>query len=222
MSGIDEQLSEREEIEMLLPWYVTGKLDAADTARVATYLERHPDMRRQLALIAEESTATIAGNEAIRPRFASTEALLARTATPTSAAKSWLSGIVDAVKDLFQAPTPGAVRWAAAAAAVIIFVQAMAVGTLLTRESGSYQTASRPGTEAQMAPVAMVAFTDQASVGAIALMLYDHHMRLVDGPLPGGFYSVRFADQPSPDEQQRRLASVTHRKDIVREVLPSR
>lgn len=222
MSGIDEQLSEREEIEMLLPWYVTGKLDAADTARVETYLQHHPDMRRQLALIAEEQTATIAGNEAIRPRFASADALLARTATPSSVARSWLSGIVDAVKDLFQAPTPGAVRWAAAAAAIIIFVQAMAVGTLLTREGGSYQTASRPGVEAQMAPAAMLAFTDQASVGAIALLLYDQQMRLVDGPLPGGFYSVRFVDQPSPDEQQRRLAAIMSRKDIVKAVLPSR
>lgn len=222
MSGIDEHLSEREEIEMLLPWYVTGKLDAADTARVEAYLAREPDMRRQLALIAEEQGATIAGNEAIRPRLASFETLLQQTATPASAAKSWFAGLVDAVKGLFEAPTPGAVRWAAAAAAVIIGLQAATLGALLTRDGGGYQTASRPGIETQLAPVAMVAFTDDASVGAIALMLYDHHLRLVDGPLPGGFYSVRFADQPSSDEQQRRLTSVVNRKDIVRAVLPSR
>jgi len=222
MNGIDEQLSEREEIEMLLPWYTTGRLDAADTARVDAYLTRHPDVRRQLALIAEEQTATIAGNEAIMPRLASADMLLARTSTPASAARSWLSGMVDAVKELFSAPTPGAVRWAAAAAVVVIFVQALAVGTLLTREGGSYQTASRPGVEAQLAPVATIAFTDNASVGAIAMMLYDQQLRLVDGPLPGGFYSVRFVDRPSSAEQERRLAAVVNRKDLVKAVLPSR
>ncbi len=222
MSGIDEQLSEREEIEMLLPWYVTGKLDAADKARVETYLARHPDVQRQLALVAEEQTATIAGNEAIRPHLPSADALLVRTATPGVVARSWLSRIVEAVKDLFQAPTPGAVRWAGAAAAVVILAQAMALGTLLTREGDGYQTASRPGVEAQLAPVATIAFTDDASVGAIAMMLYDHQMRLVDGPLPGGFYSVRFVDQPPSAEQQRRLTSIVNRKDIVRAVLPSR
>lgn len=222
MSGIDEQLSEREEIEMLLPWYMTGRLDAADTARVEAYLAREPDMRRQLALIAEEQTATVAGNEAIRPQLASAEMLLARTATPADQARSWIAGIVDGVRTLFEAPTPGAVRWAAAAAAVIIFLQAAVLGTLLTRDDGGYQTASRPGVEAQLAPVATIAFTDGTSVGAVALLLHDHHLRLVDGPLPGGFYSVRFADQPTQAEQQRRLESIVQRKDIVRAVLPAR
>jgi len=222
MSGIDEQLSEREEIEMLLPWYVTGKLDAADTARVEAYLGRHPDMQRQLALIAEEQTAIIAGNEAIRPRLASADALLARTVTPGSAAKSWLAGIADAVRDLFAAPTPGAVRWAAAAAAVVIFVQAMAVGTLLTREGGGYQTASRPGIEAQVAPVAMVAFTDKASIADISGVLAEHHLRIVDGPLPGGFFSVRFDDAATGSEQERRLNALAARKELVKAVLPSR
>jgi hypothetical protein len=96
------------------------------------------------------------------------------------------------------------------------------VGTLLTRDGEGYQTASRPGVEGQLAPVATIAFTDGTSVGAIALLLHDHHLRLVDGPLPGGFYSVRFADQPTQAEQQRRLESIVKLKDIVRAVLPAR
>ena len=34
----------REDIELLLPWYVNGTLDAADVAKVEDYLARHPDM----------------------------------------------------------------------------------------------------------------------------------------------------------------------------------
>jgi hypothetical protein len=222
MSGIDEQLSEREEIETLLPWYVTGRLDAADTARVEAYLTREPDMRRQLALIAEEQTATVAGNEAIRPRLASAETLLARAATPADQARLWLASVIDGVKNLFEAPTPGAVRWAAAAAAVIICLQAAVVGTLLTRDDGGYQTASRPGVEAQFAPVATIAFTDGASAVDIARVLAEHRLRIVDGPLPGGFFSVRFEDTATGDEQQRRLKAIAARKDVIKAVLPGR
>jgi hypothetical protein len=222
MSGQDEKLSEREEIEMLLPWYVTGRLDAADAARVDAFLAHHPEMRSQLALVREEQGAAVAGNEAIHARLASTDTLLAAAATPTDRAQSWLSQIAASAKALFNAPTPGAVRWATAAAAVIICLQAAALGTLLTRDGGTYGTASRPGTELQLQPVAMIAFTDDASALRIAQMLEDHHLRIVDGPQPGGFYGLRFDDQAAAEEQQRRLTSVLHRKDIVKALLPSR
>jgi len=222
MSGTEEQLSEREEIEMLLPWYMTGRLDAADTARVETYLEQHPDMRYQLALIAEERATTVEDNEAIRPRLASADALLARAATRGSAARSWLAGMVEGVKALFDAPTPGAVRWAAAAAAVIICLQAAALGTLLTHEGGGYQTASRPGIEAGQTPGALIAFTDKASMAEISRLLADNRMRVVDGPLPGGFYNVRFEDEATGEEQRRRFDAILARKDLIRAVMTGR
>jgi hypothetical protein len=220
MNATQDQMSERDEIEMLLPWYVTGRLDAADTARVAAYLERHPDVRSQIPLVREELSATVAGNEAIRARLASAETIIAGAASPTERALTWLSRTFGAAKGLFTAPTPGAVRWAAATAAVIICLQAAALGTLLTRDGGIYGTASRPGVEAGLTPVAMIAFTDDASATRIAEVLDEHHLRIVDGPLPGGFYSVRFADQVTVAEQQRRLGSIATRKDIVKALLP--
>jgi len=219
MSGIDEHLTEREEVEMLLPWYVTGKLDASDTARVEAYLEQHPDMLNQLAIIAEEQTVTVEDNEAIRPRLASAEGLLARTQTRGDAVRSWMSDIVDNVKGLFQAPTPGAVRWAAAAAAVIICLQAAALGTLLTQDTGGYHTASRPGIEGEHAPVALIAFTDRASVADITRILAENRLRVVDGPLPSGFFSVRFEDEATGEEQRKRFDAILARKDLIRAVM---
>jgi anti-sigma factor RsiW len=223
MSGIDEQLSEREEIEMLLPWYMTGRLEEADMARVEAYLEQHPDMHHQLALIAEEQTGTIEGNEAIQPRLASVASLLARTETPAGVAKSWFAGLIDGLKSLVEAPTPGAVRWAAAAAAVIICLQAAALGTLLTQDSGGgYQTASRPGVEADHGAVALIAFTDKAAAADITRVLADNRLRMVDGPLPGGFYSVRFEDHATGDEQRKRFDAILARKDLIRAVMTGR
>jgi hypothetical protein len=205
---------------MLLPWYVTGRLDAADTARVAAYLERHPEVRSQMPLVREELSATVAGNEAIRTRLASAETLIAGAASPADRVLSWLSRTFGTARDMFAAPSPGTVRWAAVAAAVIICLQAAALGTLLIRDGSTYRTASRPGVETTQPAVAMIAFADDTSATRIAQVLGEHHLRIVDGPLPGGFYGVRFADEATAAEQQRRLGAIATRKDIVKAVLP--
>jgi anti-sigma factor RsiW len=64
MTGPDT-LNEYEEVELLLPWYVTGKLDAADRAKVEALLLREPALRNQLDLIREEQSAAIAVNDGI-------------------------------------------------------------------------------------------------------------------------------------------------------------
>jgi anti-sigma factor RsiW len=223
MTATHDQMSERDEIEMLLPWYVTGRLDAADTARVAAYLERHPEVRSQVPLVREELGATVAGNEAIRARrLASAEAIVAGAASPMERVLTWISNSVGSARGLFTAPTPGAVRWAAAAAAVVICLQAAVLGTLLTRDGSTYGTASRPGVEAPLRSVAMIAFADNASAPTIARVLDEHRLRIVDGPLPGGFFGVRFVDEPTTAEQQRRLGALATRTDVVKAVLPGR
>ena len=50
---------------MLLPWYVTGRLDRADAARVESYLARHPQIAAQLDLIRAEREETVMANEAL-------------------------------------------------------------------------------------------------------------------------------------------------------------
>ncbi len=221
MNRTDEHLSEREEIEMLLPWYVTGRLDAADTARVAAYLERHPDVRSQFPLVRDEQMATVAGNEAIQARLPSAEMLVAQTATPSQMAASWLSRVLDGARSLVTAPTPRAVRWAGAAAAVVILVQAIALGTLLTRDAPRFGTASGPAIE-MVQTSATIAFADGVSATQIARFLSEHRLRIVDGPLPGGFFGVRFEDEATADEVQRRLSAVAARKDVVKALLPGR
>ena len=46
--------AERQEIEKLLPWYVTGRLGRAETSKVESYLGQHPDVLAQLDLIRAE------------------------------------------------------------------------------------------------------------------------------------------------------------------------
>ena len=55
-----------EEIQKLLPWYVTGRLDRADRNKVESYLRQHPDVAGQLSLIREEREGAIHANESLR------------------------------------------------------------------------------------------------------------------------------------------------------------
>ena len=154
--------AEREEIEMLLPWYVSGRLDAADRARVESYLARDAGLRHQLDLIRAERQETIGANEALPT--ASAGALDRMMASlpqrrPSLAQRFASSTIYQTVADFFAAPTVRGVRFAAVAAALLLLVQGAVITTLLVRGEGggTYQTAS--GQSDDKGVSALVVFT---------------------------------------------------------------
>ena len=215
---------EREEIEMLLPWYVTGRLDAADLAKMEAYLAAHPEVARQLDLARTERDETVAANEALGlPSAGATARLMASlpAARPGWAAMRALRGGLQQVGDLLAAPTANAVRWAALAAAVLIAVQGIAIVSLLNERAGTYQTAS--GGQSGDGIALLVTFADDAKATAISQLLTDLDGSIVDGPKAGGVYKIRLRtedrSQAAREALVRRLAA---RRDIVRAVLPSR
>jgi len=69
----------REDIELLLPWYVNGTLEPLEVAKVEDYLSRNPDMAVQLATLREDMEEAIHANEAIAgPTGAALDRLMAR------------------------------------------------------------------------------------------------------------------------------------------------
>jgi hypothetical protein len=224
MSDNTETLSEREEIEMLLPWYATGKLERADRERVESYLARHPELRRQLTLIEEEHEQTIRANEAIpAPDAHVADRLLAeigrspsvRAADTWARLKTWAEG-------LFEAPSPAGLRWATAAAAVLILVQAVAIGALLTRTGGTgYETASGGPAHAVEGTFVLVRFTDTAPAKTVADALSDLEMTVVDGP-KGGLFRVRLGPKDMTNEDRdRKIAALRQRGNLVLMVMPT-
>jgi anti-sigma factor RsiW len=221
---------EREEIEMLLPWYATGKLERADVAKVESYLARHPQMSAQLDLIRAEREQTALANEALgSPSAEARDRLMASLATarPASLAQRIVgSGLFQHLSGFFTAPSARGVQWAGLAAAALIVVQAAAITSLVVGGSGdSYQTASGQniGNGFGTGVSALVVFADDAKAPAIARLLTEFNASIVDGPKPGGVYKIRLrtADQSqaAQDALVRRLAE---RRDVVRTVLLSR
>jgi len=215
---------EREEIEMLLPWYVTGRLDAADLAKMEAYLARHPEVARQLDLARSERDETVAANEALGlPSAAATARLMSSlpAARPGWAAMRALRGGLQQVGDLLAAPTANAVRWAALAAAVLIAVQGIAIVSLLNERAGTYQTAS--GGQSGDGIALLVTFADDAKATAISQLLTDLDGSIVDGPKAGGVYKIRLrTEDRSTAGREALMRRLAERRDIVRAVLPSR
>jgi len=215
---------EREEIEMLLPWYVTGRLDAADLAKMEAYLAAHPEVARQLDLARTERDETVAANEALGlPSAGATARLMASlpAARPGWAAMRALRGGLQQVGDLLAAPTANAVRWAALAAAVLIAVQGIAIVSLLNERAGTYQTAS--GGQSGDGIALLVTFADDAKATAISQLLTDLDGSIVDGPKAGGVYKIRLrTEDRSTAGREALMRRLAGRRDIVRAVLPSR
>ena len=225
MSNDTTAPTEREEIEMLLPWYVSGRLDAGDRARVETYLARDAGLRHQLDLIRAEQQETIAANEALRTSSAGAlDRLMASLPyhEPSLAERITASSLYQTVADFFAAPTARGVRLAAVAAAALLLMQAALITTLLVRgdAGGTYHTAS--GQADNKGISAFVVFADDVRVPAVTGLLADFDATIVDGPKPGGVYKVRLRSSDLSDAARgallRRLAE---RRDVVRSVLPA-
>jgi len=225
MSEDETALTERDEIEMLLPWYVGGRLEAADRDRVERYLAHHPEVRRQLELIREEQHQTIMANEALPTLSAGAfDRLTAGLPMHRAGLGQRLRQgfLYRAIADFFTVPRPRALRFAAVAAAGLLLLATVAITALIVRGGASnYETAA--GRDRGQGLSFFIGFSDQASAKAIAQLLQDFDAHIVDGPKPGAIYQITV---PSSDRSataqealQRRLAE---RADVVRLVLPAK
>lgn len=228
MTETMETFSEREEIEMLLPWYVSGKLDRADFERVERYLGDHPDMRKQLDLIGDEQHQTITANETLgAPAPGALDrlraAIAAETPEPSRLAQAGQS-LWQELKSLLSNPTPRAVQWAGAAAALVLIAQAGIIGSLITPATGpgtTFTTASGPQSDVKAGTVVLVRFAPGATSSAMAKLLASVEGQIVAGPKPGGLYEVRVSSEKlSKADRDAIITKLKADSKVVTMVLP--
>jgi len=208
--------SEREEIEKLLPWYVTGKLGLSDTSRVERYLAQHPDALSQLQLIGTERQETMRANEAMGwPGSGMSDRLMAslpRGAPPSRHGRFAKFG------QFFRIHPALGTQWAALAMVLLILVQAAFIAVLLTRAPTYRLAAGTPGDGA----AALIAFADDAKASDIARFLADFEATIIDGPKPGGVYKIKLRNLDKSRLDDALVNKLAEHSDIVRIVFPSR
>ena len=209
---------------MLLPWYITGRIDNADRARVERYLEAHPEMRNQLDLIREEQGEVIVANEALGGAPAGAldrlRASITAEPSPNAALGAVGRGLWAELGRLFAAPTPRAVQWAGAAAAILLIAQAAVIGNILSGDAGPPSHSVASGGEVS-GTTALMQFAPGATADQITQFLREQRAEIVRGPKPGGIYEVRIATAKlSPAERDAVLAKFKAAGRIVTRVLP--
>lgn len=225
MSGDTNVHLEHDDVDGLLPWYVTGRLEAADAARVEARLARNPDELRRLALVREEADESILANEAIRVRSAyHANRLLAEVARREAPLTSAVAGLWQRIGTMLALPSAGAVRWAAAAAMLLIAVQAGALATLIAGSPAArYAPASGSPATADQGAVALVVFAGHASAAAVVDLLAAHDISIVHGPDGSGAFTVRLGPATMSDAvRQGKIAALQARGDLVNLVVPLR
>lgn len=204
MSPDQDMREEREDIELLLPWYAAGTLEPDELKRVEAYLRDHPELEEHLTVVREELEETVTVNEAIgAPSAGAMDRLMAQIEqeSPQAFRKSASAGgFLQGVFDWFDGLTPRAAAFGAALAIAVICAQAVTLGVVTSGSGGKIETATGPGQEQVLTGTfALIGFAPTASMGEVNALLAQEGAAIVDGPRPGGVYRVRLADKELPD-----------------------
>jgi anti-sigma factor RsiW len=224
MMALKKKMREQEpgEIEMLLPWYAAGTLNARDARRVEEALARDPELARQYAVVREEYAETIDLNESLgAPSAHAMQKLFAAIdAEPASQPSFNLSSRIAA---FFASLSPRTLAWSAALGAVALLLQAGVIGAVLIKnQAATYQTASLSTSEpltrdlgaAPAAPRALVRFSSDAKVGDITALLDRYQASIIDGAR-GGLFRLQFGTKAMTKDEVADLMSRLQSEKIV-------
>jgi anti-sigma factor RsiW len=225
MMAASKKIMEQEpsEIELLLPWYAAGTLNARDARKVEEALARDPELARQYAVIREEYAGTIDLNEslgapsmrAMQKLFAAIDAEPARTPGASLNLSARIAGF-------FASLSPRTLAWSASLGAFAIILQAGVIGTVLMKgQPASFQTASlsmnEPITrELAAAPPAraLVRFTADARVSDVTSLLDKYQASIVDGA-KDGMFRLQFAGAVTSKDGFANLLNRLQNEKIV-------
>ena len=225
MTMIKNKMSEREEIEALLPWHAAGTLSRRDAQKVEQALAGDTDLATQYSLIRDELVETIGLNESLGAPSAramqklmadiEADASTARRTRPSFNLGEWLS-------EKLSSFSPRTLAWSASAAALAIVLQAgLLAGMFVNERQGDagFKTASVERNLAVKPTEAMIGFTPQANIAEITKLMQAYKMAIVDGPA-SDMYTVRFAMTGMPKEELGRVLKQLQDEKTVRFVYP--
>lgn len=197
---------EPSEIELLLPWYAAGTLDRREAAQVEAALAADPKLAERLEWVRAEFAQEIYINEEaasppdndVKALFAKIDALPARRLTLSAASPTF----AERIAELFAALSPRTLAWSAAAAALVIVLQAGVIAGIMFKENGAnYGTASMPEILPSDGAYVLIRFQPQATAADIARFLAANKLSIVEGPSGGGLYRVRVATRKLPEPE---------------------
>jgi anti-sigma factor RsiW len=188
--------NEPSEIELLLPWYAAGTLDAHESQQVERALANDPELAARYAWVrAELEQETHVSDAAGEPSARDVKTLFAKIdALPAQKSRTSID-IGARIAEFLAALSPRTLAWSAMAAALAIVLQAgfLAGFVLKEKSPGGFETASAPANVSGEGSYVLLRFQPQAIAADVANFLETNKLSIVGGPSTGGLYLVRVA-----------------------------
>ena len=224
MMATSKKMLEQEpsEIEMLLPWYAAGTLDARDARRVDEALARDPVLARQYAAIREEYAETIDLNESLgAPSARAMQKLFTAIDAEPARKPSQSLNISGRIVGFFASLSPRTLAWSSSLGALALLLQAGVIGSVLVKnQPTSFQTASlsmdQPITRSlgqEAPPRELVRFAPDARVADITALLDNYQAAIID--TRGGMFRLQFGNKAMPKDQIAGLMSRLQGEKII-------
>jgi anti-sigma-K factor RskA len=225
MNTIKNQVSEREEIEALLPWHAAGTLSRREAQKVEQALANDAELAIQYETVRQDLVETIGLNESLgAPSARAMQRLMADIEADASTAHrvrssfnfgEWLS-------EKLSSFSPRTLAWSATAAALAIVLQAgLLAGMFVSERQGEagFEVASVKTDSIKAGTDALISFAPTATAADITKLLRTYKMEIVEGPR-GEMYTVRLAMTGMPKEELAKLIKQLQDEKAVRFVGP--
>jgi hypothetical protein len=221
MNTIDK---EREDLETLLPWHAAGTLNRRDAERVEKALAGDRELLRRFNLAREELNETIHLNETLgAPSARAMEKLFAKIDAEPARKRKVSFDLAGRLSAFVAGFSPRTLAMTGAVGALAIVLQAGVITTgLIKHETGTEVAKQDTNTSLASAEVsdgtlAAVRFAPKAEVGQITAFLLANKASMIDGPISGGFYTIRLPEAGKAKEEHIRQMA---QSSVVEMVVP--
>lgn len=175
-------INEHEEIEMLLPWYITGQLDGDEIAQVDAHMTQC-DVCSAMLVQERLLKAGIASTPIDVPQFSAP--VIANSHRPSIASRRW-----HAARNTVSAWTAKPMRVAAfATAQAAMLLMVFQLAQLTARPEAGYRTLSSGKATSQ--PNAVVMFDAETREAEFRAILTEANATIVGGPTESNAYYLR-------------------------------
>ena len=208
------KMSRRDELEILLPFYLNGTLEGDDLDAVEEWLATDPAAADALAEAEAEFSGVSAANEAVQPpadalarfnRMLDAEAGPERRAAPSTLARLWRGFLA----------VPSSVAWGAAAAAIALLMVPAVMQPV--RTVGDFEIA---GSEEADMPFVFVTFKPEATIAVVSAFLADNGATVLAGPAAGGVFKIGIGAKTAADYD--RIVGLIAAQPFAETVAPGR
>jgi anti-sigma factor RsiW len=209
---------EPQDVEELLPWYVTGRVSREEARGIEAALKSMPDLADKLALAQRERDAVARAAETIEPpppetlqtllqQVETTRQLRPGRADTAGQSGGWLA-------DAFNRNLVW--QGAFAVASVAIVALGVRLYTLPAAEFGVAGDTPVTNINGVASPALLVTFQPDATAGQITALLTELDAVVADGPKPDGAYVIHLS---RADDVAAAISTLESRKDVVASVL---